>query len=317
MRKEARFAWAVGIGVLPVLASQKPALADYRAVGGITQNAGGSFTPIDSYDHSGLTDAAGQVNYDEAPGEPNPSYHAQADSEANNGQLRAHAFSQVIKNATSASGFTFNQTASSAAYATFTDFLISGPASPATIPISLNLHLSGGHIVISTDTPGNSTRASTNAQVGVLFNDANVGAGDYFAQSSDGGDAEYTDTGMLAGFDGDATLTSPTFNAPVNTPFKIELRLSAFAGIEFYYAESFIVAANSDFGNTLSFATSGDVFNLPDDGYTINSAQAFIVDNNFVPEPATASLAMAALAGIIARRRHASARRAIPTRGAA
>ena len=42
--------------------------------------------------------------------------------------------------------------------------------------------------------------------------------------------------------------------------------------------------ANTDFGSTLTFATTGDVFNLPS-GYTANSAQAGIVDNHFIPEP--------------------------------
>lgn len=172
--------------IMVLFVAQPPvALADYRVVGGITQNVGGSFTPIDNYDLSGIIDAGGQVNYDQAPGEPEPSYHAQADSEAGYGLLRAHAFSQLIKPLTSASGFTLNQTASGTAYATFTDIVISGPAA-ASVPASLNLHLSGAHTVISQETPGNSVHASSSVQVGILFNDSNIGGGDHAIQSIDG-----------------------------------------------------------------------------------------------------------------------------------
>ena len=42
--------------------------------------------------------------------------------------------------------------------------------------------------------------------------------------------------------------------------------------------------ANADFFHSLSFATSGDVFNLPA-GYTVNSVSGGIVNNRFVGAP--------------------------------
>ena len=57
-------------------------------------------------------------------------------------------------------------------------------------------------------------------------------------------------------------------------------------------ANSVFAQASSNFGSTVTLPLSGDVFVLPE-GYTVNSAEASIVDNRFVGIPLGASAAPA------------------------
>jgi hypothetical protein len=58
----------------------------------------------------------------------------------------------------------------------------------------------------------------------------------------------------------------------------------------------------SDFTHTLSFSQGGPLFNLPA-GWTANSTDGAIVNNQFVPEPAFLSLFALAAPVILCRRR--------------
>ncbi|MBI3838904.1 MAG: PEP-CTERM sorting domain-containing protein [Planctomycetia bacterium] len=60
------------------------------------------------------------------------------------------------------------------------------------------------------------------------------------------------------------------------------------------------------FSHTFGFPTSGPVFNLPD-GFTANSPEGQIANNNFVPEPSTLALAAIGL-GLVACYRRRTAR---------
>jgi hypothetical protein len=79
------------------------------------------------------------------------------------------------------------------------------------------------------------------------------------------------------GVDFDGALESDPFLAPTGTPLTFRFQLVAGAGA----ARGSHTA--STFSNTFGFPTDGPAFTLPP-GYTVNSAQAKIRDNRFVPE---------------------------------
>src|SRR5262249_37407402 len=103
---------------------------------------------------------------------------------------------------------------------------------------------------------------------------------------------------------------SPNFTLTTGTPFSVFLDLRTLAIGSFSFeaglagVKTFDLFSLADFSHTVSFATGGPVFNLPD-GYTVNSASAAIVNNRYlVPEPASVGLVatIAILMGIVRRR---------------
>jgi len=116
---------------------------------------------------------------------------------------------------------------------------------------------------------------------------------------------------MLTGFDRDVDMKTIFFTLPVNTPLTMTLSLAISSSVTVDFADSFNVSANTDLSNTLTFATDRPVFDLPL-GYTVNSAEAGVVENMFVaplpvPEPAAAWMIGVGLAGLWVRRRRAAA----------
>ena len=95
---ERSWGWRIAAGLGVMLAASSAQALEFRANGGISMTTSGVFSPIDSYDISGFFQAAGGVTYDDAPGPPSRSLHAQANSSADVVGLRAHAFAQVLKN---------------------------------------------------------------------------------------------------------------------------------------------------------------------------------------------------------------------------
>ena len=110
-------------------------------------------------------------------------------------------------------------------------------------------------------------------------------------------------TGSL--FDSGRITTQPfSFYNGVNNHITIELRIRV-TGEAGGLSTSFDAFADSlaDFAHTVTFATSGPVFNVPD-GITVNSVEAQITDNAFVPEPSTAALlVIGCVVALFARRR--------------
>jgi hypothetical protein len=291
-----------------MLAASSAQALEFRANGGITMTTSGVFSPIDSYDISGFFQAAGGVTYDDAPGPPSRSLHAQANSSADVVGLRAHAFAQVLKNDPQGGAFNSRLNAGSAAFAVYDDILITGGS--GLVSTSLNLLLEGSLLAGGFNTPLNSTQAHVSVQLAVLVDTGsgftNIGGGSYSLTSTDGGAPVVLASGMLSGWSPLAgTVTTPQFTVTSDEVFRVEIQLQAAASVEGWYEESFILDANADFGNTLSFVTDGPVFNLGA-GLTANSAEAGIEDNRFVaaPEPAGLAVLLPAflLAGLRARK---------------
>ncbi len=164
---------------------------------------------------------------------------------------------------------------------------INGDRSGSTLA-SLNLDLSGTFLTdVNAFGDGASARASASVSVMVSVTDPIFGTvhGDGFSffQSND-------TSGNVIGslFDSGRFTTKPfSFYNGIDNNLTIELyiRVQGDAG---GLSTSFDAFADglTDFGHTVTFATSGPVFNIPD-GYSVNSAEAQISGNVFVPEPAS------------------------------
>lgn len=179
------------------------------------------------------------------------------------------------------------------------DLVISGPGE-GFVDGSLNLDLSGSLGMNLGPTPGSAVVGSYVQVNGALADSAFFGVVNPCVGNC-GGFPPYYAAGILASVAGTVngaaiggTFPTPTISLPMNTPFTLSLALEV--GVN---AFSEGTSAFSDFLSTLTFATAGPVFNLPD-GLTINSVDGGIVNNRFgssgpdpdpdpqpVPEPAS------------------------------
>lgn len=301
--------WKAHVLCLAVLTSSMTSAtqaAIYRVSGSVTESFSGSGATLDSYDLSGseISTPRGIAQY---IGETDtPVVRGLGTSGASAFGLRASATASMRKEFVLGSSSRYNFGAGAFASGIWSDFVVTGPASPANILISVNLNIEGGTFAGTTVTPSGQSQASSSVQLNVRGNNQ-LSGGSFTQIVSNGNAPSFTGTGLLTGFDGYMDVTSALFSVPVNTPFSIELQLSVSSNLSANFSEIFSLDANTNFFNTLTFAPIGPVFNLPS-GYTINSAQAGIIDNTYVvPEPTSlllTSLAFSALVltGIRARR---------------
>jgi hypothetical protein len=179
-----------------------------------------------------------------------------------------------------------------------TDIIISGPTS-GTVPVSVNLSINGTLAATTTNTGAGTFEAHAWVTISGGFFSSSDFTGEMEAGSistAAGTTKSFSATGMLAGFaggfPGSGSVTTPTFNLSVGSPHAMNLTLST--RTDWLYSIFTPVSASgeatADFYHSLSFATSGDVFNLPD-GYTVNSVSGNIVNNRWVgataPLPST------------------------------
>lgn len=107
-------------------------------------------------------------------------------------------------------------------------------------------------------------------------------------------------TGLLNGWSStNNTVTSATVVVPLNVPVPVSFLLKTMS------TNNAWGTASSNFSNTLMFPLNAPVFALPA-GYTATSTDFGIVDNHFVPEPATTALIGLGLVAVAWRRRSQS-----------
>lgn len=305
--------WKLGFFILTLLLA---ALFSFRASATsvtVTGSIGAGFLG-DTYNRTGSIDTGGGVFLNnQGVAIPGLSITAQADSFGGAGFVRAHTFAGLIRDISDldhpANAVQVNS--DSYASATFNDVLVSGPVG-GNVPTRLNLHIDGSFINGTTVDPlvdGVHVGTAANNFVGIAvvinnnFQNIMVASGNYYYASTDGSQpAEVlgASSGVLVHFNGSLDFQSDFFTVQSGVPFSVSFQLQTAAGVRGPDYRSVIVDANSNFSNTFSFATDRPVFSLPD-GYTANSGDAGIVNNNFalpVPEPAT-SVMSATLLGLL------------------
>ncbi|HLO40017.1 MAG TPA: hypothetical protein VK176_03270 [Phycisphaerales bacterium] len=202
-----------------------------------------------------------------------------AQSGAGPGFIVASAFTQLIKNTINDGAFTVQIGGLAFAKTIWTDVEASG--TPGMVPTRVRLHLTGSTSAGTSINP----RAISTVQLLIRINGQNVGSGSRTI-SVIGGSTTVFESGLLTNFSGNAVIESNPIMVAANTPFEVEVQLTASASTQLFWGFSGNGSALTDFSHTLTFATDRPVFSVPA-GYTVNSAQARIVDNTFtLPCPA-------------------------------
>jgi hypothetical protein len=266
---------------LLVLAVQ-PSKADSFSVGigccgsylanGFSQGSGPSPTPV-----SVSQSVSGPIQFTFSVG----SATAGASASAAAGQLRLGANSTL-----NLPTGTFNgANVGAAGNATFSmDFVLSGPQGTTgmLIPVTFNTVLTGSFGANASGAGGMGGVLSGGASAGLCSAAGTCGSsslGQLYADSGGG----FSASGVFGGLG--VPLASPIYQVHVGDTFTVTMGfdLSTLA-----FANNFTPGAGSanafaDFIHTLGFPTSGPVFNLPTGGYTVNSLDGTVVNNQFTP----------------------------------
>lgn len=262
--------------------------SEFFVFGNITRQIPRDPIILDSYELIAGLSAGHRINHDQfEPGEP--SWHAQADSLADSGGVRAHAFVSLFKPSTRPIEPGGTYSASAFARATFNDFVIDGPGNSVVAPIRFRVtgSLSAG---ASAATENRRNTATSNALVSFRINNGASNGGTIGQFVDNGVSSPLTTTGLLTGFDGDDILTIPDLLLPVGSLFSVSMELTVQTILSYNSFEpTFTSSANVAFDHTVTFATDGAIFGLPE-GYTVNSVSARIVDNQLAPVPVPPAL---------------------------
>jgi hypothetical protein len=194
----------------------------------------------------------------------------------------------------------------------FDDIVITNLADPTNldpIQVTTNFFLDGAFSFGPGTTADN---ALVTASLGLLYG---IGTGPASAANSIGsilrvysdGVLNESDSGIFAGaglggsFSFHGEFVTVPLTVAVGTPIRLSLGLTVGASAvsrNFHTPTPVFgpaLSLTSDFQNTLRFSTSGPALNLPD-GYTVNSAQAGIVNNQFSAVPLPPALLLFASA---------------------
>jgi len=205
----------------------------------------------------------------------------------------------------------------------FDDFLVTGTGSQS-VPVLGALHLALGGTIFGTglgDSQGSLTAVANG--VGQIYfeieiNGTDAGYGQASYAYNNGSPIQLVD-GLLIGHYGSGgsiadSITSSQLMIPVGQTFSVRVYVNASArgvvNIAGTPADQFdtvnaLGGGVSDFSTTVTFPTSGPVFDLPA-GYTLNSPSAGIVNNQLVvpvPEPRLVTLLVTGIGVLGALRR--------------
>lgn len=206
----------------------------------------------------------------------------------------------------------FQFSAVARATSTFSDVLVTGPVGATSVYAKFNLAFDGTFANAASNAITDSdTEAYNFAGIGLNINgisdSLHASSGNEIYLSGDGVAPHGVGQGILA--DATSSVINGVFQTgllevPVNQPFTINLDLNVTTRVSGPVNRYLLLAANSDFSHTLSFATDRPVLDLPA-GYALNSADAGIVNNLYsLPVPEPGSLALLALGTAALLRRH-------------
>lgn len=204
----------------------------------------------------------------------------------------------------------------------FDDIVITNLGDPGNldpIPISTNFFLDGAFLFGAGALEDNArVSASVSIEYGFGAGPSNApGTIGAVLRTYDGGTLSATNSGIFSTLGLGSTFNlhdvyeTNTLMVAVGTPQRLTLGMNVAASVvsrNFHTPATIFtpaLAVTSDFSNTLSFSFNGPVFNLPV-GYTANSQQAGIVNNQFTVVPLPAPLwllggALLSLAGLRGR----------------
>ncbi|MBC7771095.1 MAG: hypothetical protein H7210_01240 [Pyrinomonadaceae bacterium] len=228
----------------------------------------------------------GLTFHDSRPGTPGyPSRTATVRSGGGPGYVNGYGFVQWIQKASdpNPNPESYGMTTTSSARATWNDIMVTGPAGPAMVPISVNLLLHGSFsfpISNVVDPFDLGWMQYSSAGFSLLINGELAANGNWGVRSDSSGPYLYFGGGVFADFDGTYEGTSAVVMVPANTFFSIEMYLAVTAQFDIPLGGSAIIATVNNFTRTASFATNGPVFNLPA-GYTAGSVEAGVTNNTF------------------------------------
>jgi PEP-CTERM motif len=239
-----------------------------------------------------------------------------ARSAANQAGLRAAASSTLIFN--DDAGVLQPGAADAWAEWIYDDFVING--SGTTILTSLNVYVTGIlHGDGNTDSQGTLT-SFVNGVAEVYFEielDGQYAGSGYAFAAYNNGAPLFQASDMMAGWNGGLVRgIGDQVALPVGQAFDVRVVITASArnlvrvmGTPADSSDTILAGSlgEADFFGTLTFPTSGSVFNLPP-GFTVSSPSAGIVDNQLVPEPEVVSLLALGAIGVLGRRRRSCVR---------
>lgn len=203
---------------------------------------------------------------------------------------------------------------------TFSDLVVSGPVPGVQVQTALHLRAAGN--VVTTLNFNATDGASASGHVSVDVNAAGtVFEGDIDVMNHQNPVLNhYTTTGLLTGFSGNGDLTTPSFFVTTGVPFFVELRVGVETGSFAHIGGSsannhYIVFSDAGASGAIGFSPNGPVFSLPP-GFTADSPDAGIVDNQFIPTPEPASwvLMVIGFAAIAGGRKRKRATKLVPGR---
>jgi hypothetical protein len=232
-------------------------------------------------------------------------------------------------------GFFCGYSVSSQAQLSLDDLIISAPADSDLISVQTNLHLSvAGQVTASAFASGGFEYGSEGT-AGILL-DGLITNNDDFAFGFGGGmsivqwngnfvqgTSCFASSDVFGDYPGcndprfrpliSGIVATGAFDIPLGVPLTLNMTLSASAGAAGHIngGGTFASSGRADFYDTVTFATSGPVFDLPE-GFDANSVDGAIVHNRFVgsepaatpvPEPASLTLLASGLAAATARQR--------------